>query len=97
MHANLLWLSGCSAVPLPIPPGRAWPSSMFPNRPAAGRPVSGRLRDGSRDIDLALFASNFNQVFGRFNDTPRAPDGDRLKARNLYGFVEAGSTETIPR
>lgn len=39
-------------------------------------------------LDLALFASNFHQIFGRFRGEIRTPGGTRLEVNNLYGFVE---------
>lgn len=39
-------------------------------------------------LDLALFASNFNQIFGRFRGEIRGPGDTRLEVDNLYGFVE---------
>ncbi|WP_111656291.1 DUF2804 domain-containing protein [Isoalcanivorax indicus] len=39
-------------------------------------------------MNLGLFASNFNQLFGRFEGTLRLHDGRTLSVRNLYGFVE---------
>lgn len=38
-------------------------------------------------LNLGLFASNFNQLFGRFQGHVRRPDGTQL-AVELYGFVE---------
>lgn len=39
-------------------------------------------------LDLRLFATNFNQLFGRFSGEINLPDGERLAVQNLYGFVE---------
>ena len=39
-------------------------------------------------MNLGLFASNFNQLFGRFEGTLTLTDGRILNIRNLYGFVE---------
>ena len=39
-------------------------------------------------LDLKLFASNFNQLFGRFDGHVTLTDGRRLQIENLYGFVE---------
>lgn len=39
-------------------------------------------------LNLMLFASNFNQIFGRFNGEIHTNDGRHVKVDNLYGFVE---------
>lgn len=39
-------------------------------------------------LNLGLFATNFNQLFGRFTGEIRLADGETLAVRNLFGFVE---------
>jgi len=39
-------------------------------------------------LDLGLFASNFNQLFGRFDGHLTLVDGTRLTLEGQYGFVE---------
>ncbi len=39
-------------------------------------------------LNLGLFASNFHQLFGRFDGELRAADGAPLAVRGLHGFVE---------
>ncbi|MCH8544415.1 MAG: DUF2804 domain-containing protein [Alcanivorax sp.] len=39
-------------------------------------------------MNLGVFASNFNQLFGRFEGTVTLQDGRTIAIRNLYGFVE---------
>ena len=39
-------------------------------------------------LNLGLFASNFNQLFGRFDGELRLKDGRTLPIESLYGFVE---------
>lgn len=39
-------------------------------------------------LNLGLFATNFNQLFGCFSGDIHLPGGDRLTVQNLYGFVE---------
>ncbi|MBZ2188209.1 DUF2804 domain-containing protein [Alcanivorax sp. JB21] len=39
-------------------------------------------------MNLGVFASNFNQLFGRFQGTVTLQDGRTIAIRNLYGFVE---------
>lgn len=39
-------------------------------------------------LDLALFASNFHQLFGRFEGVLRLPGGDEIRLDRQYGFVE---------
>lgn len=39
-------------------------------------------------LDLGLFASNFNQLFGRFAGELQLADGTRLTLDGQYGFVE---------
>jgi hypothetical protein len=39
-------------------------------------------------LNLGLFASNFNQLFGHFDGELRLDDGRRLPIERHYGFVE---------
>ena len=39
-------------------------------------------------LNLKLFASNFNQLFGRFRGQLKLPDGNCLQLDNVNGFVE---------
>jgi hypothetical protein len=39
-------------------------------------------------MNLGLFASNFNQLFGRFDGELRLKDGRSLTIDGQYGFVE---------
>lgn len=39
-------------------------------------------------INAVLIASDFKQVFGRFNGTLRTPDGTVITIKDQYGFVE---------
>ncbi|MED5238905.1 MAG: DUF2804 domain-containing protein [Pseudomonadota bacterium] len=39
-------------------------------------------------LNLGLFASNFNQLFGRFDGHLRLDDGSRIAITSRYGFVE---------
>ena len=46
---------------------------------------AGRHRE---KLDLALFASNFNQLFGRFEGTIQLPGQAAIAINGMNGFVE---------
>lgn len=39
-------------------------------------------------LNLGLFASNFNQIFGRFDGQLQDDDNNLIEVKNMYGFVE---------